>query len=235
MTTTPAPAPAVSLVTSIYGGYDEPCVPVVQDPPCDYQMVTDMDLGRFTTLHPWRLRAPDGLGEIAARDPRHAARYAKFTPGHVLDPVPDVAVWIDGRVVVTSPRFVAWALDQLGDADIAVWRHEFRSTTQAEANAAAGEMPRKYLAADLAGHRSMHEGQTDDQLWRLTVMVTRINSRTHAAGVQVLDAMHEFPRSIDQIEFPYACRDHGVEVTELPGTIWDHGGMLHLRPHRDGT
>lgn len=231
MTTTPMPT--VALVTSIFGGYDTPCVPVVQDPPCDYQLITDTKPIAVAEIPvPWRLRYPAGLDRL---EPRHAARYAKFTPAHVLEPVPDIAVWIDGRVVVTSPGFVAWVVEHLGDADIAVWRHEFRSTTQAEADAAATEMPRKYLVAHLAGHRSQHVGEPDDQLWRLTVMATRLNERTHQMGRQVLAAMETYPRSIDQIEFPYACRDHGVRIAELPGTIWDAAGMLHLRPHRDGT
>jgi hypothetical protein len=230
--TTPHPVPDVALVTSIYGGYDQPCLPVLQDLPCRYELVTDRDPGpdERRQLAPWTIRTI----ERPDVDPRHAARLAKFRPDVALDPVPEIVVWIDGRVVVTSHGFVGWLVHRLGDADVAAWPH-WRPNTQAEADAAASEMPRKYLAADLAAHRSWHDGEPDINLWRLTIFAMRINPRTMAMGQQVLEAMSRWPRSIDQIEFPFAARWHDVDVVPLPGDFGQFSSMFHQRPHSDGT
>jgi len=231
----------VHMVTSVFGGYDEPEPPISQAGVETITMVTDRPDYMEEAGWPYTIRAATYLNH-GDTDPRHAARWAKFLPHDALAGDAqhgDVVVWADGRVVITDPGFAMWMVDQLGDGDIAAWRHPAVTTMAQQMEVCLRDMPHKYDADDLLAHAAFHRDEYHDGIHQLTILATRINDRTYKAGQQVLAEMGRWRRSIDQAVFPYAVQAHEVLVRDLPGGqggFWSHhGGAWHLVSHTDGT
>jgi len=247
---------SVHVVTGIYGAYDTKLLgmPVqhsvfgqLSEQYLSFTLVTDdPTLGQQTTEYHPRLPYPE-MSVVAVADgwePKHAARWPKFSPAEALPEVVapgDVVIWIDGRFEILSPDFVPMMVDALGDADYAAWPHPSVTSMAAQVSACVREQPHKYDRDQLIGHAAERTGagETYDGMWQLTTMATRVNERTMAAGRDVMEAMGKWPRSIDQIEFPYAAKRHGARVADLPGGqggFWDHNDTwFRLQPHSDGT
>lgn len=229
LTAPPTPTRTVTVLTSIYGGYDEPCPPVLQDGVRDYLLVTDQP----TNCAPWTtvLRPrPD-------EDPRYAGKRAKYLPFEFTDA--DTLVWIDGRVQVVSPSFVPWLIDQMGDKDMAIYRHPMRTSILTEAEACLVENPAKYGGQPMIEQARSYltDGYVDDRLWQTTFFALRRNDRTEAMGKRWMEEQDRYPTCLlDQIPLPPVIAECGVQVQDLPGGFWDmHGKLWVLRPHIDGT
>jgi SAM-dependent methyltransferase len=246
----------VHVVTGIYGAYDtkllgmpaqERAIGQAWTPPTSFTLVTDdPTLGQGTTEYLPHLVYPE-ISHVATADgwePKHAARWPKFCPAEAVPEVVapgDVVIWVDGRFEITTDGYVAMMVEALGDADYAAWPHPSVTSMAAQVSACVREQPHKYERGQLIGHAGERAGagETYDGMWQLTTMATRVNDRTMAAGRDVMDAMGKWPRSIDQIEFPYAAKRHGCRVADLPGGqggFWDHNDTwFRLQPHSDGT
>jgi hypothetical protein len=245
---------SVHVVTAIYGGYDTKLLGMPHPHRAPAQtlgdaasltLVTDdPTLGQDSTEYLPGLIYPE-VSHVATApgwEPKHAARWPKFSPAEAVPEVVapgDVVVWIDGRFEILHPGYVAMAVDALGDADYAAWLHPSVTSMAAQVSACVREQPHKYDRDQLIGHAAARAGETYDGMWQLTTMVTRVNDRTMAAGRDVMEAMAKWPRSIDQLEFPYAAKRHGARVADLPGGqagFWGHAGTwFRLHPHQDGT
>ncbi len=223
----------ISVISSIFGGYDNPCPLVLQTSVRDYVMVTDEP----SLVAPWRYehqKLPDGI------DPRYQGKAAKYQPWLFTDA--DVVVWLDGRVQTTKPGFVSWLIDCLGDADMALYRHPTRSSILDEAYGALAEdeqRPAKYTGRDLVGQAKHYlvDGYEDVNLWQTTFYVARRNERTIQLGKRWQEEQDRFPDCLlDQIPFAPLVAECGVKVADLPGNFWSrHGDLFVLRPHIDGT
>lgn len=133
----------VVVITANYGSMDCVRPQAEQDIAVDWVCVTDQP--SFPPL-PWR-SAPR---KAAVLDPRLAAKTAKMTPWDVI-PGYDFYIWIDASMEVTSPSFAREALEDLGDAPVAVWRHPRRDCVYEEAAASVGaESQGKYDPVALA-------------------------------------------------------------------------------------
>lgn len=98
---------SVAIVSSVYGGYDPIRLPVLQNWECEYILVTDHE--RATSCLPWQV-----IVEPRASVPdRLASRVAKCNPWLYTDA--EIVIWIDGNIEITSPGFVEWCLESLGD------------------------------------------------------------------------------------------------------------------------
>ena len=230
----PAPskpaAGSVAVLTSIYGGYDKPTVPVAQDGVSDWVIVTD---STEPPPAPWRAihkAKPDV-------DPRYAAKAAKYQPFEFVDA--DIAVWVDGRCRPVHPRFVAWLIDNMGDADMAIYRHWGRSSILDEAEACLIENPAKYAGHPMVEQARSYlvDGYEDVNLWQSTFFAIRRNDRTLAMGKRWQEEQDRYPDCLlDQIPLPPVIAECGVKVADLPGGFWDqHGKLFVLEPHIDGT
>lgn len=223
----------VSVLTSIYGGYDQPVPLIRQAGVSQYLLVTDEKVN----CPPWTtVLRPD-----IEVEPRYAAKRPKYQPFNYVDT--DFAVWLDGRVEPLTPQFVQWLLEQLGDADIALYKHPMRSSILEEAEGALREdadRPAKYTDRDLIGqakHYLDQPGFVDDKLWQTTFYVARNNDRTKELGRLWQQEQDRYPDCLlDQIPFSWCVHESGVKVADLPGGFWDlHGRLFRLRPHIDGT
>ncbi len=224
------PKPAtVAVISSIYGGYDQPTHPCPQYGVTDWVLVTDSD---EPPPAPWRalhLPRPDV-------DPRYAGKAAKYQPFEFVDA--DVIVWVDGRCEPVKPEFVQWLIESMGEADMAIYRHWGRSSILDEARAALEENPAKYAGHPLIEQAESYLKDYDDvNLWQTTFFAIRRNDRTLAMGKRWMEEQDRYPDCLlDQIPLPPVIAECGVKVADLPGTFWDrHNDLFVLRPHIDGT
>lgn len=139
---------SVAIITASYGGSDAAWPQVEQDIPVDWIYVSD----GFATLTRAQMASPlwRTLWQDSTEDPRLAAKTAKMTPWDVI-PGYDFYIWIDASMEVTSPSFAREALEDLGSAPVAVWRHPRRDCVYEEAAASVGaESQGKYNPVALA-------------------------------------------------------------------------------------
>ena len=154
----------VTVLSAIFGGYDQPIAPLEQDIDVRWVMVTD---GQVNPPAPWEHHL---LASSPGRSARLSSRYPKcmaVTFSHEGDPV----LWLDACARIVSPSFVSSCLAALGDGDVAMWVHPHRSTIVDEA-AVAGTM-RKYEGQPLAEQVAHYlaDGHDDRRLWANTSMM----------------------------------------------------------------
>jgi hypothetical protein len=117
----------VAIVTSVYGGYDQPTPLPVQDIDCEQVLVTDRP-------------CDDWPGRVVVEPrpqlhPRLAAKVAKCRPDLYADA--DAYVWVDASFQVTAPDFTSWAVSHLEQGPVAQFVHPARRHITAEADASA--------------------------------------------------------------------------------------------------
>jgi len=99
------------IYSAIYGDYDKP-----KKQPLDVKPVLFTDTAKSQD---WEVR------KVVREEqhPRMRAKYFKCN-SHILDC--DVSIWIDGSATIKIPAFEQWCLNQLGSADIALFKHPER-------------------------------------------------------------------------------------------------------------
>lgn len=73
-------------------------------------------------------------------DNRLKAKFYKMIPHRVM-PRFDVFIWVDGNIEIKSPTFVDDMIKALGDNDIAISKHQFRSSIYEEARFIIDHVP----------------------------------------------------------------------------------------------
>lgn len=214
----------VAVVSSVYGGHDEPYAPPQQDTPVsDWVMVT----GGEMWPEPWRTV----VEPRPQLPPRLAAKVAKCRPD--LYTSADVFVWIDGNIRVTSAGFVSWCLERLGDADMAQWR---TPGTIAEEGADAANVARwpKYTGQPIGAqvaHYMASGHPAGYPKWWTGLIVRRDTARLAAFGDAWLLEMTRWSFE-DQLSEPVAARRLGLRVNDIPD-VWSGG--FDRAAHRDDS
>lgn len=214
----------VCVISSVYGGHDEPHAPPAQDTPCEWVMVTDGPAWPA----PWRTVTEPRPHLL----PRMAAKIAKCLPWPYTGA--DVTIWVDGSTHVTSPGFVSWCLDALGSSSLAQHHAQHRTSILDEATEAA-RMP-KYagqLVAEQAFHYAQGGYPVDWGLWWTGLIVRRRDCP--AFGVPWLAEMCRWTAE-DQISEPPVLRALGLRPADIP-IVWatEHRGcdLFTVAAHRD--
>lgn len=96
----------IAVVSSVYGSYDPIKTAVPQTVEADWIFITDRNVASY----PWTVIVEPRPPKT---EPRLASRVPKCDPWLYTDA--DVVIWIDGNIEVTSPHFIEWCLDSLGD------------------------------------------------------------------------------------------------------------------------
>jgi hypothetical protein len=198
------------VVTANFGGLDkEP----QQSPQCYdgdifYKYVTEKDFPLRDKAMTARLQA------------RLFKMFAwQFFPNH------DVYLWIDSSCRLTREDSVEWFLQQLGDADIATFKHPNRETVGEE-----GEFLKERMKLELAGKKQKYvslryenedvDGQMSEvdpnaELYATTAFVYR-----NTPGVQdaLLKCWYHITRyhTNEQLSFPWCTKDLKVNVIHKP-------------------
>lgn len=171
---------------------------------------------------------------VATLPERHLAKYPKML-AHELLPNVEAYVWLDGSMQITSPSFVDWLVEQLGDHDAGFFSHPDRSCAYEEARYCINEIAegngylaerynpdalllqlRHYNAAGFPKNLGLHCGG---------IFIRRNNARTNLLFERWWkEQMHSLQ---DQISLPYVMwQTPDVSVVSLSGSIW---GNDHFR------
>lgn len=199
----------VSVVSSCYGGVDVLLSPPTQSVDVDrWLMVTDQD------------NVPDGWEVLTQPRPwvhaRFAAKHAKAQPFDYVDT--EYAIWLDSGARITSEHLVEMALEALGDADVALWRHPERHNVVDESttSAAMGKYHGQHCQAQAQHYAAQG---LPAALYATGCIVWRNTTTTRDLGRLWLAEMLRWSLQ-DQLSFPYVAWRLGVEPNLLPGNLW---------------
>jgi Protein of unknown function (DUF616) len=196
----------IAWVSSVYGGYDVPAAPAPQDAEAEYVLVTD----RPCECPPWRVV----VEPRPQLHPRLACKIAKSRPDLFADA--DVYIWTDANVRVADPGFIAWCLDGLGDADMAVSRHPDCATISADMELSLTQpryssLPMRQQVASYAA-----EGFPESYgSWWTGMMIRRRRAVTPEFGDAWLREQARWTNQ-DQISLPYVLWKAGIVPADLP-------------------
>jgi hypothetical protein len=200
---------SVAVLTANLGGYDVLRPLLGQTVPVDTVAYTD------GPADGWRTVPPGGLHG----HPRMLAKVPKCRPDLFTDA--EVNIWLDASIEVVSPRFVEWLLNQLGDADLAMFAHPQRDSLLAEAW--ESKPMAKYSGQPVVEQATHYltEG-CDDRfgLWAGCVIVSRPSPRVRRLGDAWLREQLRWTYQ-DQISLPYLLASAGFRPVGLAGSIYD--------------
>lgn len=211
----------ITVVSAVYGAYDQPIAPPEQDTDVRWVMVTD---GLVDVPEPWEVI----VEPRPHLHPRMAAKVPKCLP--FLYATTDIAIWLDSSAQIMTNSFVSSVVDALGDGDIAQWVHPQRDCIHPEAAVSASM--EKYqgqpVFEQVAHYRA--KGHPDHfGLWATGCMVWRYSPNAAEAGSGWLAAQACWTYQ-DQLSWPPVVRWHGLDVRPLPGSLWDRQ-LVTFRGH----
>jgi len=159
-----------------------------------------------------------------------AKRY-KVLP-HLFFPRHEVTIWIDGNIWLNQPPDTV-AGELLGDADMAVFRHSYRTNVWEEFTTLKDD-PRfaiPYLQGKMAEQRQAYREDglpIDAPLFECNVLIRRNNERVRRL-MEFWWAQICRWQWRDQVSFPYALWKHPeVRLTSVFANVRDHPLFKHV-------
>jgi hypothetical protein len=209
-------APTVAVITSIYGGVDEPCVPAEQDIPCEWVLVTD----QHDAPLPWRV-VTEPRPHLGAN---FASKIARARPDLYSDA--DILIWADGSLAIHSGAFVSSMVAGLGDDPLGAFeslRH--RDSLRDEARVASTMA--KYAGQPVTAQAEHYHAEGFPPgwgIWWTGLMIRRRDCPNF--GDPWLTEMARWSCEC-QVSLPYVLRKIGLQPKSLPGpsphvTIREH-------------
>jgi hypothetical protein len=212
----------ITVVSASYGAYDQPIVPLEQDVPVRYVMVTD---GAVEVPEPWETV----VEPRPHLHPRMAAKIPKCFPHRYG--LRDRVIWLDASARILRPDFVSMCARTLGNnAHIAQWLHPQRNCILDEAFVSSGmakyaEQPvYEQVNSYVAGGHPKGFG-----LWATGCMVWNYWLGDRRAGSNWLVEQMLWTYQ-DQLSWPVVVRDNGLDIVPLPGGLWDRT-YVEFRAH----
>lgn len=207
-------SPQVAVVTALYGQYDtlKPVLPQSR-PFTEWVLVTDREPDPVAA-EGWRVVVEPRSGV----SPRRAAKQPKLRPWEYTGA--SASIWLDASLRVTSPWFVAQALEH--SAPLAQFPHPERDCLYAEADAdrASGLDDPDALGYQAAAYRRAGHPRNWG-LWASGVIV-RQHTRDVKRFCKAWSDSVEVWSHRDQVSEPYALRLAGLWPESLPGTYTDN-------------
>jgi hypothetical protein len=200
----------VAVITSVYGGYDQPCAPVPQDTDCEFVLVTD----QHYDCDPWKVV----IEPRPQLHPRLAAKVAKCRPDLYADA--DAYIWVDASFAVNSTGFVSWCLTHLDHGPIAQIRHPDRQSIVDEANYSASMPKYQGLPVVAQAQHYVAGGFQDGQgVWATGLIVRRADGwPLQSFGDAWLREQTRWTYQ-DQVSEPVVLAEHGVRPVDMPGGL----------------
>jgi Protein of unknown function (DUF616) len=201
----------VAVYTAILGGYNElqthPEIPGV-----DWIAFVDAPLDRDD----WDIRV---VRRSAITPPRRAAKLYKMLP-HVVLPVYEETIWIDGTVKVISPRFVEEAMPCAEETGFALFRHPERDCIYTEAVVSLSmEKYRNEPLLDQVTHYADNGYPVDGGLWACGILARRDTNAVRTLMEDWLDEVEAWSVQ-DQLALPYCLWTLGFEPGRFPGHLY---------------
>lgn len=214
----------IAILTAILGNFDKPVDPVKQDTEHEvvFHRFTDEDFPPITGLTPrLQYRIPKLFGW-------------EMFPGH------DIYVWLDGACSFKRPDCLEWYLDQLGDNEIALFRHPVRGTAKKETDHIEEKLQAKhpYMMPRYANglHKEMYEvcladpDFVDKDLYASTMFVYRNTPRVQA---MMKDWWYYQSRyyTCDQVSLMYVLQKHRIKVKKIDEPMYKIGYLSLVSKH----
>lgn len=206
----------IVVVSANIGGFENPVEPVQQSIDCDFFMFDD-------TNFPLRDKA---------MTPRLQARIPKMF-GWQMAPGYQYYIWVDSSMAIEHTDMAKWFLEQLGDADIAVFKHPHRNTTGEEAQYVQHRLdigcpyitPR--YENELLDEQIEAIGE-DLPLYASTAFIYR---NTYDVQQMMKEWFYHTARYhvIDQLGLPYALEKSNCRVNVIPNNYLKIPYITHAR------
>jgi len=191
------------------------------------QTVPNVDLHAFTD---------DNFPPIADMGPRAQYRICKTFTWQMV-PDYDFYIWFDGSCAMDNPDSVKWYLEQLGEHDIAMFKHPWRKTIREENDYIEYRMNHddNYLI-DRYGN-GLHKEQmaeidaddyTDDVLYATTSFVYRNTPKVQEALKLVWYHISRY-YTCDQLGWTYALWKAGLDIKVIPNNVFKMPYLTYLR------
>lgn len=191
------------ILTANLGNFDTPVDPVKQNTPASFCRFND-----------------ENFPPIAGLTPRLQYRIPKMF-GWQMVPGYDVYIWLDGSFSFTREDSVEWFLEQLGDADMALFKHPWRKTIKEETDHIEEYLKKEDKYITPRYKNGLHKEQyadilldkdyVDDHLFTSTAFIYRDSERVRdALRMWWLHTSRYF--TVDQIALPYVTRDLTVNM-----------------------
>jgi len=223
-------APKTVVYTCGVGGYDWIHRPQDRKREISYLRFSDR---RGLWQHPWRHRQLPDLSE--GKSPRLVTRYPKLLPHRVL-PDCDVAIWVDGSIVVRDDLtpLVKEFLDS-GD-DIALCPHPSGRTVAEEIDHAIDARriaPAQYEAAEQQRISYQAAGVLGAKVFECTVIFYRLGSdKLQNVCERWWHELSNYTER-DQVSLPYAMAGSGIRAKHWDWHFDDPTNRFLRRvPHR---
>ena len=220
----------VAVVTSIFGGIDQPkpfpaqvCCPAY-----DRILVTEegieVNAQRPTPIN--REQALNAQRSIKSGDldARMQARYFKIKT-HEAFPGYEAVVWIDGNVQIKSATFLSRILDAMAGNDIAMARHPGRGCIYDEAAFVANRIKQgsAYLSARYRADAILQEVEAyraqghppGSGLYWCGLFARRVDPRVNRFFNQWWKHCLRWPKPNDQISFAYLARKLKMKIAAM--------------------
>lgn len=198
-----------AVVCSLYGGYDQPVAPVVQDIDCDWVLVAD----RPYDCPPWRVV----VEPRPQLHPRLAAKVAKCRPD--LYAKADTYVWVDASIHIVAADFVSWATQSLESGPIAQIPHPHRVNIRDEADVSSHMAKYAGLPVREQVEHHLASGYVDGWgLWATGVIATRSDLPTSFGDAWLREQLRWTYQ--DQLSEPPVLFHHGLRPVDLPGPLY---------------
>lgn len=195
----------IAYLSANLGGFDQPVDPVAQELPDGMELTF-----RRITDNEFPLRSK-------SMTPRLQARIVKmhtwqFLPGY------DYYLWVDSSCTLPRPDSARWFLNQLGDNDIAVFKHPNRNTVQEEADYVKHRLSINcpYVTPRYENElidEQLAEVDPDQELYASTAFIFRDSPAVREAMKNWWYHTSRY-HSIDQLSFPFVLS--GLKVKVIP-------------------
>jgi hypothetical protein len=188
--------------------------------------------------------APDGIViEMAAYDdlsfpprrnalhPRLQAKLPKML-AHELRPGYDFYMWLDASIYLAHPHAVIWMIAQLGDSDLALFRHPFRASIATEADYCMRLMAEGnvYLRDRYANEPIAEQARSyladpdfvDDRLFACGVFCYRVGLVSGSPAFLPDWYYHCARHSVqDQLSLPYLLHKHRIRYAQIDDNLFE--------------
>lgn len=215
----------LAILSANLGNFDKVIEPVEQELPkgiesITYHCFTDADFPSITGLTPrLQYRLPKTFGW-------------QMFEGY------DYYIWLDASMSFTTPDCAQWFVDQLGNADVAVFKHPYRKSIQEEADHIEDHLKKNKPYITSRYKNGLHKEQLkdiqlsdylDDHLYASTAFIYRDSEEVRDA-LRLWWLHQSRYYSCDQLAFTFVLKDLAVKVIDENPFSCSH--MTHISKHK---
>lgn len=217
---------SLAILQANLGSFDLPVDPVKQDISTSFHRWDDINFPPVTGL-----------------TPRFQYRIPKYFGWQMFEGYENY-LWLDGALTLSSPDSAQWFLEQLGQADIAVFKHPWRSSIEEETNHIENYLTRQQgtnRGQDYIIRRyenGLHKEQLkdiqldkdyiDDHLYTSAAFIYR-DSEALRDAFRLLWLHQSRYYTCDQLAFTYAL--HNLNVKVIPDNPFKCKYLNHVSKH----